>query len=83
MNKENQFEQFKNIVSDKLEIIKEQKLASDDFNIDIFGCIVELTTMIFTTIKLTEITEQQIENFIEHEINMSLDELSELENSFY
>lgn len=83
MNKENQFEQFKSIVSDKLKIIKEQNFSNDDFDVDIFGCIVELTTMIFTTIRLTEITEQQIESFIEHEINMSLDELSELENSFY
>jgi len=83
MNKENQFEQFKNIVSDKLEIIKEQKLSTDDFDVDIFGCIVELTTMIFTTIRLTEITEKEIENFIEHEINMSIDDLYNLENSFY
>ena len=83
MTKENQYSQFKSMVSDKLEIIKEQNFSNDDFDVDIFGCIVELTTMIFTTIRLTEITEQQIESFIEHEINMSLDELSELENSFY
>lgn len=83
MNKENQFEQFKSIVSDKLEIIKEQKFSNDDFDVDIFGCIVELTTIIFTTIRLTEITEQEIENFIEHEINMSIDDLYNLENSFY
>ncbi|KKI64769.1 MULTISPECIES: hypothetical protein [Staphylococcus] len=83
MTKENQYSQFKSMVSDKLEIIKEQNFSNDDFDVDIFGCIVELTTMIFTTIRLTEITEQQIENFIKHEINMSLDELSELENSFY
>lgn len=83
MNKENQFEQFKSIVSDKLEIIKEQKFSTDDFDVDIFGCIVELTTIIFTTIRLTEITEQEIENFIEHEINMSFDDLYNLENSFY
>lgn len=83
MNKENQFEQFKSIVSDKLEIIKEQKFSNVDFDVDIFGCIVELTTIIFTTIRLTEITEQEIENFIEHEINMSIDDLYNLENSFY
>lgn len=83
MNKENQFEQFKSIVSDKLKIIKEQNFSNDDFDVDIFGCIVELTTMIFTTIRLTEITEQQIESFIEHEINMSIDDLYNLENSFY
>lgn len=83
MNKENQFEQFKSMVSDKLEIIKEQKFSNDDFDVDIFGCIVELTTIIFTTIRLTEITEQEIENFIEHEINMSIDDLYNLENSFY
>lgn len=83
MTKENQYSQFKSMVSDKLEIIKEQNFSNDDFDVDIFGCIVELTTIIFTTIRLTEITEHEIENYIKQEINMSLDELSELENSFY
>jgi len=83
MNKENQFEQFKSIVSDKLEIIKEQKLTNDDFDIDIFGCIVELTTMIFTTIRLTEINQKEIEKYIKQKINMSVDELNYLENTFY
>lgn len=83
MNKESKFNQFKSMVSDKLEIIKEQHHSNNEFDVDIFGCIVELTTIIFTTIRLTEITEHEIENYIKQEINMSLDELSELENSFY
>lgn len=83
MTKENQYTQFKSMVSDKLEIIKEQRHSNNEFDVDIFGCIVELTTMIFTTIRLTDITEQAIEKYIKQEINMSLDELSELENSFY
>ena len=53
MNKENQFKQFKNMVSDKLENIKEQSYSNDDFDVDIFGCIVELTSMIFATTRLT------------------------------
>lgn len=84
MNTTEKFERFTNMISDKLELVKEYKQdqESTEHN-EILGAIVELTTMIFTTKELTEITENEIEIYLKKEINMTIEQLQHIENSLY
>ena len=85
LNTNKQFKRFEDIVSDKLEILKNIDLDNiEDFEInEIMGVTIELTTMIFTTVQMTEIKEIEIDNYIKNEIGLTIDDLQQLENSFY
>ncbi|MDK1672877.1 hypothetical protein QOK74_08325 [Staphylococcus saprophyticus] len=84
MNTTEKFERFTNMISDKLEIVKEyEKDQESTEHNEILGAIVELTTMIFTTKELTEITENEIELYLKKEINMTIEQLQHIENSLY
>ena len=85
LNTNKQFKRFEDIVSDKLEILKNIDLDNiEDFEInEIIGVTIELTTMIFTTVQMTEIKEIEIDNYIKSEIGLTIDDLQQLENSFY
>ena len=85
LNTNKQFKRFEDIVSDKLEILKNIDLDNiEDFEInEIMGVTIELTTMIFTTVQMTEIKEIEIDNYIKSEIGLTIDDLQQLENSFY
>lgn len=80
-----QFERFEDMVADKLEILKNTDLNNiEEFEYnEIMGVTIELTTMIFTTKELTDITELEIENHVKNEIGLTIDDLQQLENSFY
>jgi len=84
-NTNKQFKRFEDMVADKLEILKNadiENIEEFEYN-EIIGVTIELTTMIFTTKELTEITELEIEKHIENEIGLTIDDLQQLENSFY
>ena len=85
LNTNKQFKRFEDIVADKLEILKNIDLDNiEDFEInEIMGVTIELTTMIFTTVQMTEIKEIEIDNYIKSEIGLTIDDLQQLENSFY
>lgn len=81
---EQKFFRFQDMIEDKLEVLKDYK--EDQENIEtneMFGAIVELTSMIFTTKELTEITEQTINEYIYQETGYTIDNLIDIENSFY
>lgn len=84
-NKNKQFKRFKDMVADKLELLKNVDIDNiEDFEYnEIMGVTIELTTMIFTTVEMTEIKESEIEEHVKSEIGLTLDDLQQLENSFY
>ena len=73
------------MVADKLEILKNVDIDNiEDFEYnEIMSATIELTTMIFTTVEMTEIKEIEIEEHVKKEIGLTLDDLQQLENSFY
>ena len=85
LNTNKQFKRFEDIVADKLEILKNIDLDNiEDFEInEIMGVTIELTTMIFTTVQMTGIKEIEIDNYIKSKIGLTIDDLQQLENSFY
>lgn len=84
-NTNKQFKRFEDMVADKLELLKNvdiDNIEEFEYN-EIMGVTIELTTMIFTTVEMTEITETEINNYIQNEIGLTIDDLQQLENSFY
>ena len=84
-NTNKQFKRFEDMVADKLEILKNVDIDNiEDFEYnEIMSATIELTTMIFTTVEMTEIKEIEIEEHVKKEIGLTLDDLQQLENSFY
>lgn len=84
-NTNKQFKRFEDMVADKLELLKNVDIDNiEDFEYnEIMGVTIELTTMIFTTVEMTEIKESEIEEHVKSEIGLTLDDLQQLENSFY
>lgn len=84
-NTNKQFKRFEDMVADKLELLKNVDINNiEDFEYnELMGVTIELTTMIFTTVEMTEIKESEIEEYIKNEIGLTLDDLQQLENSFY
>ena len=84
-NTNKQFKRFEDMVADKLEILKNVDIDNiEDFEYnEIMSATIELTTMIFTTVQMTEIKEIEIEEHVKNEIGLTLDDLQQLENSFY
>lgn len=82
MNKQETLTRFIDMISDKLDILKEWK---DDYElvIDVFGCVVELRSMIYTVVNLTSISEKQIAIYVKKETGLTLDDLQNIEDSFY
>lgn len=84
MTIEQKFFRFQDMIEDKLEILKDYKENQENIEEnELFGAIVELTSMIYTTKELTEITEQMINEYIYIEIGFSIDDLQDIENSFH
>ena len=84
-NTNKQFKRFEDMVSDKLELLKNvdiDNIEEFEYN-EIMGVTIELATMIFTTVEMTEIKEIEIEQYIKNEIGLTIDDLQQLENSFY
>ena len=84
-NTNKQLKRFEDMVSDKLELLKNvniDNIEEFEYN-EIMGATIELTTMIFTTVEMTEIKEIEIEQHIKNEIGLTIDDLQQLENSFY
>lgn len=84
MTTEQKFKRFQDMISDKLELLKDYVEDQESVEVnEMFGAIVELTSMIYTTKELTEITEQMINDYIKKETTFTIDDLQVIENSFY
>lgn len=84
MNKENQFQQFKEITHTSIEIIKDQPfIIYGDFDINIYTSIVGLTTIIIATFHFTDLSKKEINKYLKREINMSFEDLLYCEDWFY
>lgn len=81
MTTEQKFNRFQDMIEDKLEILKDYKLNEIPSELD--NMIIELNTTIYTTKELTEITEQTINEYIYQETSYTIDNLIDIENSFY
>lgn len=84
MNKESQLEKFKSITSYHIEVINSNGLKIEEsFDIHIFANVIELTNIILATVHFTDITIQEINEYLNKEINMSYDDLLAFEASSY
>ena len=85
MNELELLERFKDMVTDKVELLKGVDFQNvEDYEVlEVHGAIVELNTIIFATKELTLINETVLKDYVQVAIGRSLSELEELENSFH
>lgn len=84
MNKENQLEKFKSITNYNIEVIYCNGLKLEEsFDIHIFDNVIQLKNIILATVHFTDITIQEINEYLNKEINMSYDDLLAFEASSY
>ncbi|ADJ53062.1 gp20 [Brochothrix phage A9] len=85
MNELELLERFKDMVTDKVELLKGVDFQNvEDYEVlEVHGAIVELNTLIFATKELTLINETVLKDYVQVAIGRSLSEMEELENSFY
>lgn len=84
MTTEQKFERFQDMINQNLEIIKENEDFSDGLgDNEILINAIELVTMIYTTIKLTEINQKMIDKYLISEININTNELQNIINEIY
>lgn len=84
MTTEQKFERFQDMINQNLEIIKENEDFSDGIgDNEILINAIELVTMIYTTIELTEINQQMIDEYLKNEIGINTNELQNIINDIY
>lgn len=77
MNKEQLLERFEDMASSSMEMINE-------FGTDIEqSSVIELTTLVWAIREMTELKEVEMEKIIKRETGFSLDDLMQIEESFY
>lgn len=77
MNKEQLLKRFEDMASSSMEMINE-------FGTDIEqSSVIELTTLVWAIREMTELKEVEMEKIIKRETGFSLDDLMQIEESFY
>lgn len=77
MNKEQLLKRFEDMASSSMEMINE-------FGTDVEqSSVIELTTLVWTVKEMTELKEVEMEKIIKRETGFSLDDLMQIEESFY
>lgn len=77
MNKEQLLKRFEDMASGSIEMINE-------FGTDIEqSSVIELTTLVWAVKEMTEIKESEMEEIIKRETGFNLDDLMQIEESFY
>ena len=77
MNKEQLLKRFEDMSSSSMEMINE-------FGTDIEqSSVIELTTLVWAVKEMTEIKEIEMEKIIKRETGFNLDDLMQIEESFY
>ncbi|WP_323709379.1 hypothetical protein [Mammaliicoccus sciuri] len=84
MTTEQKFFRFQDMINQNLEIIKENEDFSDGIgDKEVLINAIELVTMIYTTIELTEINQKMIDEYLKSEININTSELQNIINLIY
>lgn len=77
MNKEQLLKRFEDMASSSIEMINE-------FGADVEqSSVIELTTLVWAIKEMTELKEVEMEKIIKRETGFSLDDLMQIEESFY
>lgn len=77
MNKEQLLKRFEDMASSSMEMINE-------FGTDIEqSSVIELTTLVWAIREMTELKEVEMEKIIKRETGFNLDDLMQIEESFY
>lgn len=77
MNKEQLLKRFEDMASSSMEMINE-------FGADVEqSSVIELTTLVWAVKEMTELKEIEMEKIIKRETGFSLDDLMQIEESFY
>lgn len=77
MNKEQLLKRFEDMASSSMEMINE-------FGADVEqSSVIELTTLVWAIKEMTELKEIEMEKIIKRETGFSLDDLMQIEESFY
>lgn len=77
MNKEQLLKRFEDMASSSIEMINE-------FGTDVEqSSVIELTTLVWAVKEMTELKEVEMEKIIKRETGFSLDDLMQIEESFY
>jgi len=77
MNKEQLLKRFEDMSSSSIEMINE-------FGADVEqSSVIELTTLVWAIKEMTELKEIEMEKIIKRETGFSLDDLMQIEESFY
>ena len=77
MNKEQLLKRFEDMASSSMEMINE-------FGTDVEqSSVIELTTLVWAVKEMTELKEVEMEKIIKRETGFSLDDLMQIEESFY
>ena len=77
MNKEQLLKRFEDMASSSMEIIREYGFDENQ------SSVIELNTLVWAVRELTELKEYEMEEIIKRETDLSLDDLSQIEESFY
>ena len=77
MNKKQLLKRFEDMASSSMEMINE-------FGADVEqSSVIELTTLVWAVKEMTELKEIEMEKIIKRETGFSLDDLMQIEESFY
>ena len=77
MNKEQLLKRFEDMASSSIEMLNE-------FGSDVEqSSVIELTTLVWAVKEMTELKEVEMEKIIKRETGFSLDDLMQIEESFY
>lgn len=77
MNKEQLLKRFEDMASSSIEMLKEFGSDVEQYS------VIELTTLVWAVKEMTELKEVEMEKIIKRETGFSLDDLMQIEESFY
>ena len=77
MNKEQLLKRFEDMASSSMEMIKEFGADTEQ------SSVIELTTLVWAVKEMTELKEIEMEKIIKRETGFNLDDLMQIEESFY
>ena len=77
MNKEQLLKRFEDMASSSMEMIKEFGADTEQ------SSVIELTTLVWAIREMTELKEIEMEKIIKRETGFNLDDLMQIEESFY
>lgn len=78
---EQKFLRFQRIIDQNVLILSRTDLTVTYIADDILSLLSELNSIIYTTLELTEITQEMIDKHLQEKMNMTYDDLTEIEQN--